>query len=192
MTVVNLRGTHGAGKSTVIQRILREFPRKELIGEDGKLWGYLVTLPSREPLAIVGPYRTACGGCDALQPYSRIWPLVDYAAKQAWHVLFEGALVSCSYGSIGTSSEGYGERFIFATLDTPLETCIQRVNQRRAAKGKGPLEDTKNIEGKFKSVLSSHKKAEELGRRVFTVRHSKPTLDVLSLFGIKLAKEPSD
>lgn len=190
MTVVNLRGTHGAGKSTVARRILKEFPHRELLAEDGKLYGYLVTLPLRQPLAIIGPYRTACGGCDAIQPYSRIWPLVDWAAKQAWHVLFEGALVSCSYGSIGESSVGYGDRFVFATLDTPLETCVQRVNERRAAKGKPPLEDTRNIDGKFKSVQSSHWKAVDRGRRVCAIHHERATQEVLALFGIKLPKEP--
>lgn len=189
--VVNLRGTHGAGKSTVAVSILASWPSRELyLG--GKLVGYRVDWRRKEPLYIVGPYRTACGGCDAIQPYDRIWPLVRGVALAGHHCLFEGALVSCSYGSIGEASELLPKsvKFVFATLDTPLETCIQRVNARRAANGKSPLEDTRNIEGKHKSVLSSHLRAFDRGRRVCGIHHEHAAQEVLALFGVKLTKEP--
>lgn len=189
--IVNLRGTHGAGKSTVIQRILCAFPHQVIMEPGGKkIWGYNVSLPLRK-LVIVGPYHTACGGCDAIQPYSEIWPRVEEAYRDVGNVLFEGALISCSYGSIGLSSEKYGSNFVFATLDTPLDLCIARVNLRREAKGKLPLSDTKNIEGKFHSTRTSHQRAINEGRQVKMIAHEHPTRDVLKLFGVNIRKEPS-
>lgn len=189
--VVNLRGTHGAGKSTAVVEILATWPNRELY-LNGKLVGYRVDWCRKEPLYVVGPYRTACGGCDAIQPYDRIWPLVRGVALAGHHCLFEGALVSCSYGSIGEASEQLPNsvKFVFATLDTPLATCVQRVNERRAAKGRPPLEDTRNIDSKFKSVQSSHLKAVDRGRRVCLIHHERAAQEVLALFGVKLPKEP--
>src|SRR5690554_107408 len=136
MTIVNIRGTHGSGKSTVVREIIKMYDGTfESINEKGRPNNYCVKLPgTKKTLYVIGSYETACGGCDGIQPYADIWPRVEKFAALG-HVLFEGALVSSSYGNIGRSSEAYGDQFIFAFMDTPLNTCINRIVERRLARG---------------------------------------------------------
>jgi hypothetical protein len=195
--IINIRGTHGAGKSTAVLRILKKFPHTEFIEPFNKKGlGYTVKLPNGETLGVVGRYNTACGGADGIQPYSDIWPRVERFAKAHDHVLFEGALVSVSYGSIGLASEAFGDDFVFAFMDTPLDRCISQVNKRRAEAGKPPLADPKNIEGKFMSCLRLASKltnGDQPGipkRRVAWIDCCAPAKTTLKLLGIKI-KEPS-
>lgn len=191
--IVSLRGTHGSGKSTVANKIISKYGGAGVWGTSRKAEAYQVDLPDGWPLFIIGDYSTPCGGCDGIQPYSDIWPLVAKYAELG-HVLFEGALVSTTYGSIGVESERYHDNFVFAFMDTPLELCVERVNARRAAKGKPPLGDNKNIEAKWHTILRLQRKLETgegLPRRpTATISNLHPVKDVLRLFGTKIAKEP--
>src|SRR6266496_3953960 len=143
MTIVSIRGTHGSGKSTIVTKIMAKYGATPFYGAQrtpkSKPESYLLSLNGSTPLYVIGPYTTACGGADAIQPYSEIWPRVEKAANMVSHVLFEGALVSSSYGSIGHSMQRRidenGEDCVFAFLDTPLDLCLERIRQRRAAKG---------------------------------------------------------
>jgi hypothetical protein len=197
MTIVNLRGTHGSGKSTVAYRLLAKYPHRpvQALAISKKPLGYRVELPGGKSLGIIGPYTTACGGCDAVQPYSSILLLLARAAKECDHVFFEGALVSTTYGSLGQHSERYGPDFVFAFMDTPLADCVSRVNARREAAGKGPLEDTKNIVGKWNTIDRLRMKLETgtvgAAQRTAIIRHESPTKDVLALLGVRIPKEPS-
>lgn len=190
--IVSLRGTHGSGKSSVVSKILQKYgctpvndsakPKKPL--------GYHVQLPTGL-LFVVGSYATACGGCDAIQPYADIWPRIEEAADAGDHVLFEGALVSSSYGNIGRSSEKYGDAVKFAFLDTPLDVCLKRIAQRRAAKGNFEPVDPANTKHKFHSVAKSVEKIKtEFGRRVVIIDHTLAVTQTLKLFGVTLRKEP--
>lgn len=197
MTIVRLNGTHGSGKSTVATKIMRYLNTVVIMGEK-KPDGYLVTLPagSRKKLYIVGPYETACGGCDAIQPFADIWPRVRWADSHGYHVLFEGALVSTTYGAIGKESERFTtDHFLWAFLDTPLEVCQSRVNARRAERGAAPLTDFKNVDSKWHTIRRLREKLATgaVGDRIHGVRdinHIQPVRDVMALFGVKLNKEP--
>jgi hypothetical protein len=197
--IVNLRGTHGSGKSTVVAKILAKYDHEPLESEQKrsglKTLVYSVMLRPRqaagERLIVIGNYDTACGGCDGIQPYDRIWPLVDRYGTLGYNVLFEGALVSSSYGNIGRASEPYGDNFVFAFMDTPLDVCLLRIKARRLAKGNEKPLDPTNTEFKFHAVAKSRIKMEgELGRRCVTINHLTPVRDTLKLFGIHLRKEP--
>lgn len=179
MTIINIRGTHGSGKSTVVKRVLERYGSTRL-GNDKKPEGYRVDLPWGKQLYVVGSYETACGGCDAIQPYSLIWPrVVEYA--QLGHVLFEGALVSSSYGNIGRASEEYGDQFVFAFMTTPLEVCLQRIAARRLARGDTRPLNPKNTEGKLRSIQGSLPKIIALGRRVVMLDYRHPLPQLLGL-----------
>jgi len=181
--IINIRGTHGSGKSTIMFNLLQRYESSvESVDERGRPRGYIVSVPFLDrPVLIVGAYKTACGGCDGIQPYTLIWPrIVEYAQKG--HVLFEGALVSSSYGNIGRASEIYGDDMVFAFMDTPVETCIQWILKRREAKGNTQPFSDKNTRSKHECVARSIPKIrDEFKRRVVVLDHRKATSQVLGL-----------
>lgn len=196
--VVSIRGTHGSGKSTIVKKILDKYPHvpKFYNPEDKRPYGYEVTLSPLKRLFVVGPYHTACGGCDAVQPYSDIWPMVHSANVAGMHVLFEGALVSSSYGSIGHAMHALQESgaadCTFAFLDTPLVTCLDRIAARRAAKGNLEPVNPHNTASKFDNVLRTKDQMRRLGSlvRIVDLDYEHPVTGVLKLFGVTLRNEP--
>lgn len=198
MTIVSIRGTHGSGKSTVVTTLMSQFPVQPIPGPKKRPTGYVVDLPLNRHLYIPGPYDTACGGCDAIQPYSDIIPRLQWALDQGFDVLFEGALVSSSYGTIG---EFMNEQHnpVFAFLDTPLGLCLSRIALRRAKRwaeagkpGSPPPVDPKNTSVKYDNVLRTHHQMDKLGsviRRV-DIDHTRAVKQVVELFGLKMAREP--
>lgn len=179
--IINLRGTHGSGKSTVVAELIRCFNGAAVKDPDKpkKPLGYVATLPNGKTLGVVGPYHTACGGCDAIQPYSLIWPRVMAARATCAHVIFEGALVSSSYGNIGRASEEFGDEFVFAFMDTPLEVCLERIRARREARGDMRPLNPDNTTKKAHSVERSKAKFE--GRRVVEIDHTRAVDQVLEI-----------
>lgn len=178
--IINIRGTHGSGKSTTIKNMLTLYKAQpESVNHKGKALHYQMTI-SGKPAYAVGNYDKACGGCDSIQPYSLIWPEVVRLAALG-HVLFEGALVSSSYGNIGRASETYGDQFIFAFLNTPLSVCLARIQQRRLDRGDHRPLNPKNTEGKFNSIHKSIEKIRALQRRVVILDHQHPENQILEL-----------
>lgn len=180
--LLNLRSTHGGGKSTVCKTILDRHPHTVLQGPK-KIEGYKVDIGLSKPLFIVGPYKTACGGCDAIQPYDLIWPRVEAYAKRG-HVLFEGALVSSSVGNIGRAMAARKD-CVVAFMDTPLEECLARIARRRAARGDDRPLNPKNTTSKFEGILRSRPQLEALGLRCVTVPHKRAVAYVLGLLNGK-------
>jgi shikimate kinase len=170
--IYNIRGTHGAGKSTIIQALMKQYD-SVAIGRPGKRpEGYKISAPEfRKPVYIVGPYATACGGCDAIQPYDLIWPRVLEYSKKG-HVVFEGALISTSVGSIG---EAMAKRkdCVVLYLDTPVEVCIERVQARRAKKGDTRPLNPKNTISKHAAIARTKDRLEALGVRCELLNHKK-------------------
>lgn len=147
--VLDIRGTHGSGKSFVPHQLLNTqgYVVRPWVGHpltyEGKpqILGYY--LPELN-LTIIGKYETACGGCDGIKTQAEIKARVEEASKTG-HVLLEGILVAHTFGPWEEFSRPWGDQWRFLFLDTPLSVCIDRVNSRRAAAGKEPLADPKNI-----------------------------------------------
>jgi thymidylate kinase len=194
--IVNLRGTHGSGKSTAVTKLMKAHHTELVVevttGKERplvyKLVGTKLDGAPLGPTYIIGPYETACGGCDAIQPYANIWPLVEKYAKKG-HVVFEGALVSSCVGSLGEAMAARRKKdCVVAYLDTPLQTCLDRIVKRRAKKGNTKPLNPKNTESKFKSVAATRTRFEELGVRTITINHKKA---VAQLFEALYENSPS-
>jgi hypothetical protein len=100
--LINVRGTHGAGKSTVVRALLSASVPRPIYGLLGfrAPVAYRLTLDRcSHDVFVLGPYQTNCGGCDALD-YDVVLDLISKCAPRG-HVVFEGALVSSAYGRIG-------------------------------------------------------------------------------------------
>lgn len=172
--IYNIRGTHGSGKSSLVQYLFKKYPHELLdVSPRGRPEGYRVHTGLRKPLYVVGPYATACGGCDAVQPYDLIWPRVERYAKLG-HVLFEGALISVSVGSIGLAMAKRKKECVILYLDTPVEVCLARIAARREKKGGNPPPlNPKNTQLKHLATERTRPKMEALGVHCVTLNYKK-------------------
>ena len=180
--IISLRGTNGSGKSHLVFQLMKRF-KTTPIGKDktGKPMHYRLDLSRGEQLYVVGPYTSACGGCDTIQPYDDIWPMVEEVIPKG-HVLFEGSIVSSGYGRIGEATEDYGDSVVFVFLDTPVEKCVQNVVNRRLARGNEKPFDPKNVYQKYRAVeLSVNNIANKHGRQIFILNHKKAVSQLLGL-----------
>lgn len=181
--VLDIRGTHGSGKSTVPLTLLKDCSHRPW-------WGHPLTYEGKEQLlgyyipelnlTIIGRYETACGGCDGIPTQSEIKARVAEASKTG-HVLLEGILVAHTFGPWEEYSRPWGANWKFLFLDTPLEECVARVNARRAAAGKGPLADPKNVVRDHARIWALRAKFKEAGRTALWVNNETSIADVLEV-----------
>lgn len=171
--VINIRGSNGSGKSTLVRKLLKRYKFKALHNaipnKPEKIWGY-----ANRQLCIIGPYENPSGGCDCLPNFDLICKQIKIMARYG-HVIFEGAVVSTvakRWADLQQEMQHYAH-FIIGTLDTPQSKCVARVNHRRAKKGKGPIDPTKSMDGKYKAVMGSAKRLESFGMDVRVIPHKK-------------------
>ena len=129
--IINIRGTNGSGKSTIIKRFLQQYPYIELYGALGprRPEAYKLRLPGNW-LYIIGPYQTTTGGVDAMGLSAiELIALLDKYRKLG-HVIFEGVVISTYYGAIGEWLKTHADEAIVVFLDTPLEVCLAGIKAR--------------------------------------------------------------
>ena len=160
--IINLRGTSGSGKSTIVTHLMRQFNtrkpifiedrkrplgyeldeglclRSELheIGEGGVL-SRVRTAVNLHKTFVVGHYETPCGGCDTLSfpgSQDKIWELVRSYHHQEFHVIFEGVIVG---DDKKRTIQAYSDvlPLLLIELDTPLKECLKGIQERRDARG---------------------------------------------------------
>ena len=168
--IINIRGTSGSGKSTVVKSLLNcreELVHPHFVEGRKRPLGYWVEHPARR-IAVIGHYETACGGCDTIPNMDRIFELITQCHKMGAHVLFEGLLVSAEGRRTIELGERVGwDQFVVLRLTTDLEECVESINQRRRAKNpEAPDVNPKNTEQKYKGTLSTCRRIEAAGGTV--------------------------
>lgn len=184
--IVNIRGTSGSGKSTIAFEFLKRFPSEELTGKDGKIKGYRVNTSSAGlsyDVFILGKYTTACGGLDACPTQAEAGELATKAYEMGGHVLAEGLLASAA-GPKGAFTDAIYQTgaAVFAVLDTPLQTCLDRVRARRLAKGNDKPFNEKNTRDKYTQVHSTAKALHAIGYDVRAIDHTNAFEEVMNIF----------
>lgn len=182
MVIVKLHGCSGAGKTTATRELMSHYTF-ESHRSDKKIVAYTATNgPWGRPLAVLGSYENNCGGMDTISTAAQGVELVDKYASKGFNVLHEGLLQSTYYGAAGKSSEKYGNEYVFAFLDTPVDLCIERVLQRREEQGsKNKFDPTLTMQ-KHETILRLCKRLIAMGRRVEIVNHKNPVDHLLCLF----------
>lgn len=137
MSVIDIRGTHGSGKSWIMHELIRLYEGEPLLGGDGKPLGY--ELKSIDAI-IIGKYSNVCGGCDQIGKPEEIVRRVRLFTASYTHVLLEGILVAHTFKryhelAIELTESGVVDNYHFCFLNTPLKQCISRAIARRKAKG---------------------------------------------------------
>lgn len=140
MLVVEVRGTSGSGKTTVVRAVM----------ESMKKWIPCFKTGRKNPLfyehdpsgiIVLGHYEATCGGCDNVGSARAVYELLNEVIGQ--HnppaVLCEGLLLS---EDVKWSSQIPGLRAVFLT--TPLDECLRRVAGRREKAGNAKPLDPRN------------------------------------------------
>jgi len=165
--IINLRGTSGSGKSTIVHQLLKKYPfepipavmKSTLFGSEpvGKPLGY-----QYGKVRVVGGYTTVCGGCDGIATQDEVEQRVRSWYGEGCHVLFEGLLISHIYSRwCGVAKDC--QPFLFLFLDTSLEVCLERVLKRRAERGNDKPLNKKNTVQKWNDARRVFQKAVEDG-----------------------------
>lgn len=191
--IINIRGTSGSGKTTLARAVMACYPSKAAVKvpDRKRPIGYIYQHPAGgRPLAVIGHYETACGGCDTITDQDHIYELVRKSHDNGMDVLYEGLLISAEVNrAVKLHQDGYP--LLTVALDTPLEVCLASINERRmadhtkrlakieaenaerVARGRKLLElpepkgevNPKNTASKFTGVKGSMRRLEEAGLR---------------------------
>ncbi len=181
--IVNIRGCNGSGKTTIVRRFLDKLPRQALGGKPSRPAGYSLIGSAwgiQLPIFVVGSYENACGGTDGISTQEEIADRTIKAYGYG-HVLVEGLLMSKSSanGHVAPILKEHGA--IFGFLDTPWETCLERVLARRIAAGNDkPFDPEKTMRSAY---TQCHRSAELLteagGYDVRWINHMDPVSEVV-------------
>ena len=158
--IINIRGTSGSGKSTIVRQIMELYDTKDSLRVSGRKRpiAYRLTKEGHRPLVVLGHYETACGGCDTISQQPTIFQLVRTWAGVA-DVLFEGLLISAEVNNTAALYQDGLELRVYA-LTTDVEQCLDSVNMRRRARMGDKFTPVKEkaTRAKFKGVQSSLKR----------------------------------
>ncbi len=188
--IVNLRGISGSGKSYV-GHALRKMAIRECVlpvGHDlnpnkrkPRLIGY--ELPGG--LCVLGRYEATCGGLEGVGA-ARERELVRVAAHGFEHVFFEGLRTSFTYGPwIALAEDLVRDQaralpFIVLVLDTPYETCIERVRERNGGQPINEVPQRTNFNALHRTQVPKLRACGAL--TVEYLDHTRAVEDVLAWF----------
>jgi adenylate kinase family enzyme len=172
VSIIKIHGCSGAGKTTAVRELL-EYPR-DVIFVSSKIEAYQVWPPGKKFTHVLGSYANTCGGMDTVSDAGKVIALVDKYAPLG-NVVFEGLLQSTYYGKMGAASVPYGDKYIYAFLDTPIELCLERVVARRAASGRNNKFNPELTRIKHDTIRALQIKLHLQGlHRVVTLKHDQP------------------
>ena len=155
--IINVRGTHGSGKSTVIRKVMEKGVFSPFYIEGRKRpMGY-----RNDTIFVPGSYETDCGGCDTISQVEDAFDLIKGHASNGWRVLFEGILSQHSAPRLIEVHKLFP--VIVLVLTTPVEQCIADVEKRRAESGNTRPFNHENLRKEARSVVSSSRRLKSEG-----------------------------
>lgn len=174
MTIINVRGTSGSGKSTIMRGVMRSAGYHQPHYEEGRKQPlfYTFMLPGRaRPVALIGHYEGDCGGCDTISGLDRTFALIRRLHSEGFHVLFEGLLITAEVVRTAQLHQD-GLPLVVFGLSLPLEECLASVEGRRRAKAERlgrpapPPLDPKNTESKHRGNVAACNRLRQAGVEV--------------------------
>ncbi len=149
-TLLRIAGTSGSGKTTLVKDMMKRrnaravwWPDKD--GKPGKIRGYRFEIPGHREGLVIGRYDLKTGGVDSafnkkingknsmvlLQEEIEAWLNAKLVSPPSL-ILFEGLIASSIWGRWAKLAETLP--FIFAFMDTPVDTCYDNVMIRNGGK----------------------------------------------------------
>lgn len=187
--IINVRGIHGAGKSTAVRTVLGQLRGTAIYGVLGfkKPEAYCCSLGKKEILYILGPYDSpATTGLDVMTPKG-----IDLAIKcceryvQRGHLLFESVLISTRFlePSFGAWLLQHKKDVVNLTLTTTYDECVAAVlgrQKKSVVAGRGPA---KHMNVQRADIERVTKKLVGLGFRMEYASREEAPKKILELLG---------
>src|SRR5262245_12865768 len=145
--IINVRGTHGSGKTELARRVMARFKRKKPLYIEGRKApiGYLCSNPSEDrKLFVAGSYESVTGGCDTIPKVDLMYTTIRKYAKREHDVLFEGILAQHSTPNIQRLIDA-GNEVAVVVIDVATSKAIKGVKARRRARGDTRPLDPSNV-----------------------------------------------
>lgn len=155
--IIQVRGTSGSGKSTVMKKVMEYLGEWEKVYRDGR----------KKPLyyrsdagVILGHYESPCGGCDTIGSARAVYDLTQEILRENPNqsILQEGLLLS---EDVKWTSQLPGVKVAF--LDTPLERCLSQIQSRRQAVGNDKPLNPSNTQNRVGVIERARIKLSDLG-----------------------------
>jgi len=151
--IVNIRGGSGAGKSTVVREIMKNYDTVVphfVEGRKQPLWYDCSSSasPQDTPLRVLGHYETPCGEYNTISknvadPEERamtyIHRLIREADDAGLNVLYEGVILTTILGELPQLHEE-GRPIVVVNLASDLEECLAGISERRVRQERKDLE----------------------------------------------------
>lgn len=179
MKYINVRGCNGSGKTTLLRSLARD-PLCRVIN---------VIVPDHKPIpvtyapdgiAIIGDYTPAAAGAttaglDRIKTQAAAKAVAELVGRDpdVKAVLFEGVVVSTIYGPWHEWSKANGG-MIWAFLDTPLEVCLKRIQERNGGK---PIKEDQ-VADKHRTIARVREKALADGETVRDIHWETALKDI--------------
>lgn len=154
---VFVHGANGSGKTTLARLLITcaggIHSADPLPGIPGSVISY-----APRGMAFIGPYRTATGGADSIQPYAIVPQSIEHLMRKGggYDIFAEGLVTPgvalCERVYKSGMRAGYDCHFIL--LDVPIDECTQHVLARRHRKGNQKPYDNAHLIKKHRSALN--------------------------------------
>ena len=176
--ILQIKGNSGSGKTTLTRQFMQLGKRSKVItnwkawgaGAEPRLSDYRVVIPGcQREWIVLGRYENTCGGCDTIKTYGEVIERVGFYSAEGYNVWLEGLMLSDTYGQVGEYSQRYGRDWLYFYLDTPLDVCLARVQQRRDADGNTKPFNPKKTTTRFRTIGFNKTRTEEHGHRVISL-----------------------
>lgn len=136
--LVNIRGTHGSGKSTTVHLMNERDPYAfEVVFHNEKgLERVLATVFPSFGWAAVGKYRTKCGGLDVLKNNEEVKWYTNRACMLPYDLIMEGSLASSirqTYIDLFNTLKDRREIIVYSIIP-PMQVCLDRIQERNGGK----------------------------------------------------------
>lgn len=180
MSILDIRGTHGSGKSWLVHKLLETYDHDDIEGENGDLLGYLLTAVDT---AVIGRYEQTCGGCDGIRTADEIVQRVKDFSAHYRHVVLEGILVAHTFGRYHSLAMELADRdYRFLFLNTPMNVCISRVRARREQAGNPKKLDPTNLVRDWNCIWDRVRhKCLDAGHKVTVLDYRDPMPKVIEI-----------
>ena len=205
MIVINIRGTGGSGKSTLVTSVMKRYPNVAHIKVEGRKRPLATTLwwaennskeqglSSRPPgLLVPGHYDTACGGCDTIKTVDQVYELVRTASLgDGNNVLYEGIMVMDDVTravKLDQDLKKVGSKLVVISLTTPIEDCLAGIRARKEARGDEKPLNEKNTRDRMKRQENILHRLKQAGVQVVKLGRDDALEYVLRVLGVANGK----